>query len=394
VAVAGQASGQHIHHEPPAASWSLGASVTWLVTRVAPAIGGENLTEGYLAQPVVTGRATVAGGHLTLRGTANLEGWTLDRGELDPGIYGEGYVDRRHPHTYLHELMAGIDGSVGRTAFSLYGGKGFAPFGTDDPMMRPIAKYPVNHHLAQILERAVLVVGLRKGPLLIEGGVFNGDEPEGPSSAPKASRFADSWSTRATILDASGAQLAASYAFVKSPEVRSGEGPDQRKWSAAARWSPPRPRGAWRYWLAEWARTDEYLGNQRFFRYWSGLGEAALGRGRFELAGRFERTTRPEEERLLNPYRTPRPLIDFNISGITRWDVATIAASTTRTFGAASIAPFVEVSRASPKEDLRPSAFVPEQFYGARRIWTVSGGVRLAVGSMAHRMGRYGVARE
>ena len=33
---------------------------------------------------------------------------------------------------------------------SLSAGKGFAPFGTDDPMSRPIFRYPVNHHLAQI----------------------------------------------------------------------------------------------------------------------------------------------------------------------------------------------------------------------------------------------------
>ena len=43
------------------------------------------------------------------------------------------------------------------TRLSLTAGKGFAPFGTDDPMSRPVLRYPVNHHLAQILERAVAI---------------------------------------------------------------------------------------------------------------------------------------------------------------------------------------------------------------------------------------------
>ena len=38
--------------------------------------------------------------------TLDFEGLTLDRGQLNPGAYGEGYADRRHPHTYLHEAMA------------------------------------------------------------------------------------------------------------------------------------------------------------------------------------------------------------------------------------------------------------------------------------------------
>ena len=31
---------------------------------------------------------------------------TLEGGELTPGAWGEGFVDRRHPHTYVHELLA------------------------------------------------------------------------------------------------------------------------------------------------------------------------------------------------------------------------------------------------------------------------------------------------
>src|SRR5688572_28895336 len=101
----------------------------------------------------------------------------MARGELSTGAFGEGYVDRRHPHTYLHELIVTGSGSAGPVAFSVSGGRGFAPFGTDDPMMRPFEKYPINHHLAQILERALLMGALRLGPAMVEAATFGGDEP-------------------------------------------------------------------------------------------------------------------------------------------------------------------------------------------------------------------------
>jgi len=55
------------------------------------------------------------------------------------------------------------------------------------------------------------------------------------------------------------------------------------------------------------------------------------------------------------------------------------------------VAPFVEVSYARPNDEITPSAFVPTDFYGAASIWSMSFGVRLGVGRMMHRMGRYGV---
>ena len=38
-------------------------------------------------------------------GMLNLEGLTIANGELATGDWGEGFDDRRHPHTYLHEAM-------------------------------------------------------------------------------------------------------------------------------------------------------------------------------------------------------------------------------------------------------------------------------------------------
>src|SRR4051794_11898714 len=76
-----------------------------LVTRAQPTAEGQTLTEGALTQPVLMLIGSY-GPHLAFNTTLNLEGLTLKRGELNTGALGEGYVDRRHPHTYLHELVA------------------------------------------------------------------------------------------------------------------------------------------------------------------------------------------------------------------------------------------------------------------------------------------------
>ena len=80
-----------------------------------------------------------------------------------------------------NDLLGGFDG---RGELSLSVGKGFVPFGTDDPIVRPVIRYPVNHHLAQILERAVIIAAARHGPAGIEAALFNGDEPERRASGP------------------------------------------------------------------------------------------------------------------------------------------------------------------------------------------------------------------
>src|SRR6185436_5736891 len=142
------------------------------------------LVEGYLTQPVVMAHAAPAGGRVRLVGTLDLEGLTLRRGQLNAGAFGEGYVDRRHPHTLVHEAVASVEGALpgarGVRA-SLAAGKGFVPFGTDDPMSRPFVLFPVNHHLAQVLERALVVGGARAdgrgGSAALEAPLFNRDEP-------------------------------------------------------------------------------------------------------------------------------------------------------------------------------------------------------------------------
>jgi hypothetical protein len=181
-----------------------------VVTRADPTATASTLAEGYLSQPMIMAHGSF--GWLQARGTLNLEGLTLERGELSTGAYGESYVDRRHPHAYVHELLAGVEPVFRGVAASLFAGRGFAPFGSDDPMARPFEKYPVNHHLAQVLERVVAVAAVRKGPVIGEIGTFNGDEPTSPGSSPEFSRFGDSWAARLTVTPFDGAELSGSVA--------------------------------------------------------------------------------------------------------------------------------------------------------------------------------------
>ncbi|HET7042080.1 MAG TPA: hypothetical protein VFI13_08665, partial [Gemmatimonadales bacterium] len=88
------------------AQLSVHAQAIPLLTRVSHAPGDRTLSEFALVQPAVmlewrspnTQHATPNtrfSFHLTLDG----EGLTIPDGELAPGDYGEGFYDRRHPHT-------------------------------------------------------------------------------------------------------------------------------------------------------------------------------------------------------------------------------------------------------------------------------------------------------
>jgi hypothetical protein len=332
---------------------------------------------------------------LRLLATINFEGLTIPEGELALGDWGEGFIDRRHPHTYLHEAVVSFDDLLGRldgsTRVSLSAGKGFAPFGTDDPMARPVLRYPVNHHLAQILERAVTILGVRAGPALIEAGLFNGDEPERPGQWPRFGRFGDSWSGRLTVLPVPGLEFQGSHAEVNSPEHRPGFGTDQHKWSLSGRWAGAVNRRPV-YGLIEWARTSEANG---FFVFQSFLAEGAWTLGRSRLHYRFERTERPEEERVFSSFRSLRPHFENSILGITRWTIHT-AGYTFRLSSLQNVVdmlPFVELSHGRVA-DVGGGLFDARSFYGETSFWAVSVGARLDLGMRLHRMGRYGVAQD
>jgi hypothetical protein len=111
------------------------------------------------------------------------------------------------------------------------------------------------------------------------------------------------------------------------------------------------------------------------------------------VAGRLERTDRPEEEQLLDPFRTPRPSTDLTSLGVSRWTTLTASISAPPVQrGVMSGRLFIEVARIGVAVGSPAGIFNPELRYGARRMWMYSAGIRLRAGSMHDRMGRYGAA--
>lgn len=357
------------------ASWGAQAIAALSETNVVP--GDRSLGELRVVLPVAMLHADAFEGRLRLVSTVNFEKYTIPNGELAPGDWGESFEDRRHPHTLVHELML----VAGLPTVFVAAGKGFVPFGTDDPMSRPPVRFPVNHHLSQILERAVALAGVHVGPATLEGALFNGDEPVAPGSWPQWDRFGDSWAARLTLTPIPGLEAQASYAFVHSPENRPGAGPDDRKSSVSARWQ----RDRW-YGHLEWARTSTALGA---FLFHSLLVEGALAFSRHRPYLRVERTERPEEERVFgNPFRTRRPLFENSILGITRWTILTAGDAVDLGMGPVRCAPFVEGAWVGIAR-VGGGVFDPALFYGREHGASLTVGVRVAAGMHMHRMGRY-----
>ena len=205
------------------------------LNRSDPIPGGGSLSELRVVQPVLMLMGHGFGTRLGFVGTLDFEGVTMKDGELTPGAWGEGFVDRRHPHTTIHELALTANDLTDRFDhighLSVTIGKGFVPFGSDDPMSRPFERYPVNHHLSQIAERGIGVVRYDRGRVTLEGALFDGDEPTTPSDMPLIHfeggwRFGDSWSGRLSVRPVDGLEIQASRAHVHSPESRPGAGPD------------------------------------------------------------------------------------------------------------------------------------------------------------------------
>jgi hypothetical protein len=251
----------------------------------------------------------------------------------------------------------------------------------------------VNHHFAQILERAVAMLQLRRGVITFEAALFNGDEPERPGQWPllysdSTWRFGDSWSARIVMAPIAQVELQASMAKVHSPEHRAGAGGNHDKRSLSARWQDQSSRGE-RYAMIEWARTSELDG---FFVFRSALAEGMVRRGPVTISYRFERTDRPEEERRTDRYRSVRPHIENSILGTLRWTLHTarigidLAPATERH----RLQPFVEVTLgriAKVGEGLSD----PAELYGTTRVRHLAAGIVLGWQARNHRMGRYGV---
>lgn len=403
------AHGQHVHPEPaaPAAGQqpqppqpmymrALGGG--WNLMGMGQAIplysagfgsdANDAVTESafYLTQPNLMLSLESPGARFTFLTTVNLEGVTLEDGELTFGGWGEGFLDKRHPHTILHEAMLSLNfWDLRGGAWSISLGKGFAPYGTDDPMVRPAVKYPTNHHLSQILERYTINTAYVRGPWSIEAGMFAGAEPDGPYDFSNIDDFPNSWSAR-LIRRFGGTGTAAPW------EVGASFGNVVEKHHDEDRTTKlvngyVRHQRADRYVLVEASRADpDYDAD-----WWSVLGEARLRHAGNEPYARLEVATRPEYERE-GPVGTDgffRYDHDAHPIGATRWLIATLGYARQLTGYPYQALPFVELQFHNVGNE-RGDILAREQ-YGTNNFFALSAGVRLHLGGRAERMGSYGV---
>lgn len=348
-----------------------------------------NDRETYLTQPAIMLGIRSPGSLFSFDVTVDLEQLTQPDGEYTFGGWGEGFIDRRHPHTILHEAMASLnvlDAPGG--AFSLSAGKGFAPYGTEDPMSRPVVKYPTNHHLSQVLERWLVsaTYALDNG-WIGEVGLFGGAEPKDAYDFSNIESFGDSWSARLTKVFGTGEtrsfETSASYARIQESHGTNTEVTELA--NASVRFESQGPTRS-TYAMLEASHSDPEEGDG----YWAILAEGQLRTGIHKPYARVEWSTRPEYHRLGLP-GTPeffRYDHDTHTDGASRWVIATVGYGLEGAASRVSTRPFVElqyhrVSRERGDVD-------PMTLFGRDAFWSVSTGFRIYWGGSGMRMGRYG----
>jgi hypothetical protein len=345
-------------------------------------------TGWYLTQPALMAHLASGGHRVVLHTTLNFEGLTQENGELTFGGWGEGFIDKRHPHTLLHELMLSVNAwNVGGGSVSLSAGKGFAPYGTSDPMARPGLKYPTNHHLSQILERWTLNASWLRGGWSLEAGLFGGQEPDGAYDFSNIESFGDSWSARVARRWGVPAETTweASASFGSVTEFAHTVEETTRLLNAALMRSGPLAGGRV-YAMAE--ASHSFLADHDDF--FSILGEMRYDDGRRQPYARVEFATRPEYDR-----EGPAGEDDFfrydhhdDPVGRSRWLIVTAAYAQQVTPNPWSIRPFVEVQFHRMVGDGETSA---RQIFGTNSVWALSLGARVMLGGDPMRMGSYGV---
>jgi hypothetical protein len=348
-------------------------------------------TGWYVTQPAIMTNLEAPDARVVLHTTLNFEGVTQRNGELTFGGWGEGFLDKRHPHTLVHELMLSFNvWDLAGGQVSLSGGKGFAPYGTSDPMARPVLKYPTNHHLSQILERWTINASWLRNDWSVEVGVFGGDEPSGPYDWSNIKSFGDSWSTRVARRWGGGSgtlrDWEASASFASLTEYAHTQDETTRLVNVALRRSAPWGDGDL-YALLEGSRT--FLPKHDDF--FSVLGEARYDWHGHQPYARVEYARRPEYVRD-GPAGTPeffRYQDHVDPTGTTRWLISTFAYAYELTGAPWSVRPFVEAQYFQVRGD--QGGIVATDLFGSTSFWSLSAGLRIYLGGGPMRMGLYGV---
>lgn len=364
-----------------------------LVTFGAPFSDDSSLqrTRFYPTQANIMANLEGPGSRVVLRTAINLEGLTIPDGETTYGGWGEGFIDSRHPHTLLHEAVLSVNfWDAGPGAFSISAGKGFATYGVDDPMGRPVQKFPTNHHLSQILERFFIGGIYLVDGWNLEASLFGGDEPDGPYDLSNITPFGNSWAVRVGRRFGEGfGTLAAWEATASYAQVREAHGDETELtelFNLGLRHAARYDFGDL-YALAEGSlsRPDEEDG------YFSLLGETLLQRGRHQPYYRIEYASRPEYARegaggtseFFHYEHDDHPI------GSTRWLINSAGYAYTLGQFPAVFRPFVEVQHHSVMEGR--GGIEPEALFGTSSFWSLSAGLRLFFGGDQMRMGTYGI---
>lgn len=348
-------------------------------------------TGWYVTQPAIMTHLEGLSRRLVLHTTLNFEGLVQENGELSFGGWGEGFIDKRHPHTLVHEAMLSYNLFDFRgSQLSLSAGKGFAPFGTSDPMSRPGLKYPTNHHLSQILERWTVNAVWRRDRWSVEAGVFGGEEPSGPYDFSNIESFGDSWAARVARRWGSGndtdAEWEASASIASVTEIaHTSEEETTWLWNAALR--PSFMVGsAHLSGLVE--ASASYLEDHTSF--FSVLAEARYDRAGHQPYARVEYASRPEYAREATSGDDFFRYEDHEDPlGSTRWLITTVAYAYEVTGTPWSIRPFVEAQYHQARGDR--GGVSATDIFGTTRFWALSAGARIFLVGGPMRMGAYGV---
>jgi hypothetical protein len=247
----------------------------------------------------------VGAGLLTLSGMLSLEPATVGEGgyaeifQVGEAYRGLQITDRQHPHDLMMQLAGWWRLPIGaRSGITIAGGLvGEPALGPVAFMHRPSSaenpSAPLSHHVfdSTHIAMGVVTAGVDRGPLALEGSVFQGREPDEHRYDLDLGAL-DSWSARLWYRPGSEWAFQVSHGRLHEPEAL--EPGSQRRTNTSASWFRQRPDG--------FTAVTAALGrNARpFSTVHAFLLEATHEAGRNAVYGRFEALT-VETEILLFP---------------------------------------------------------------------------------------------